>query len=67
MDHEKLKKLHQIGRGVHEELLGSNGVEFRQTMLPEFTLEVLSSNALCWVKISNGMEFLIFLQFIDFF
>ena len=44
MDHENLKNLHEIGRGGHEELPGSNGVEFRQTMLPEFEFEVLSSN-----------------------
>ena len=44
MDHENLKKLHEIGRGGHEELPGSNGVEFLQTMLPEFELEVLRSN-----------------------
>ena len=44
MDHENLKKLHEIGRGGHEEVPGSNGVEFHWTMLSEFTLEVLSSN-----------------------
>ena len=44
MDHENLKNLHEIGRGGHEELPGSNGVEFRRTILPEFELEVLSSN-----------------------
>ena len=38
------KKLHEIERGGHEALPGTNGVEFRRTMLPEFELEVLSSN-----------------------
>ena len=44
MDHENLKNLHEIGRGGHEELLGTNDVKIRQTKLPEFTIEVLSSN-----------------------
>ena len=56
-----------MGRGGHEKLPGSNGVGFRWMMLLEFTSEVLSSNALCWVKISNGMEFLNFLLFIEIF
>ena len=62
-----LKKFHEMGRGGYEKLPRSNGVEFRWMMLPEFASEVLSSNALCWVKISNGMEFLNFLLFIEIF
>ena len=56
MDHEKSKKFHEIGRGGHENLPRSNGERFRWTMLLEFTSEVLSSNTLCWVKISNDMK-----------
>ena len=56
-----------MGRGGHEKLPGSNGVGFHWMMFLEFASEVLSSNALCWVKISNGMEFLNFLLFIEIF
>ena len=56
-----------MGRGGHEKLPGSNGVGFRWMMLLKFASKVLSSNALCWVKISNAMEFLNFLLFIEFF
>ena len=56
MDHENSKKLHENGRGGHENLPGSNGERFHWTMLPKFTSEVLSSNKLCWVKISNDMK-----------
>ena len=56
MDHENSKNLHENERGGHENLPGSNGERFRRTMLPEFASEVLSSNALCWVKIQNGMK-----------
>ena len=48
--------MHKIGRGGHENLPGLNEERFRWTMLLEFASEVLSSNALCWVKISNGMK-----------
>ena len=61
MDHENSKKLHANGRGGHENLPGSNGERFRWTMLPEFDLEVLSSNTLCWVKVSNDMKIFKFL------
>ena len=44
LDHEKLKKLHEMGRGGHEKLPRSNDVGFRWTMLLEFVLEFLSSN-----------------------
>ena len=44
MDHENFKNFHEIGRGGHEELPGSNSVEFRRTMIQEFELKVLSSN-----------------------
>ena len=48
-------------------LPGSNVEGFRRTMLPEFTSKVLSSNALCWVKNSNGMKFFKFSLFIEKF
>ena len=67
MDHENSKKLHEIGRGGHENLPGSNRERFRRTMLPKFALEVLSSNTLCWVKISNDIKILNFLLFIEIF
>ena len=58
------------GRGGHEKLHGSNRVVFRWMMLLEFASEVLSSNALCWVKISNGMKnfkfFTIYRKFLKF-
>ena len=56
MDHENSKKLHENERGGHENIPGSNGERFCWTMFPEFAYEVLSSNALCWVKISNGVK-----------
>ena len=52
MDHENSKQMHENGRGGHENLPGSNGERFRWTMIPKFASEVLSSNTLCWVKIS---------------
>ena len=56
-----------MGRGGHEKLPRSNEEGFRWTMLPEFASEVLSSNALCWVKNSNGMKIFKFLLFIENF
>ena len=53
LEHENSKNLHEIGRGGHENLPRSNGERF----LPKFAFEVLSSNTLCWVKISNDMKF----------
>ena len=46
MDHENSKKLHEIGRGGHENLPGSNRERFHRMMLPEFASKVLSSNTL---------------------
>ena len=61
------KKMHEIGRGGNENLPRSNGERFHWTMLLEFASEVLSSNTLCWVKISNDMKFFNFLLFIEKF
>ena len=58
IDHEIRKKVYQNERGGHENLPGSNEERFHWTMLPEFASEVLSSNTLCWVKISNDMKIL---------
>ena len=57
MDHENSKKLHENGRGGHENLPGSNKERFCWTMLSELSSKFLSSNTLCWVKISNDMKF----------
>ena len=65
LDHENLKILHEIGRGGHEKLHGSNGIGFHWTMLREFVSKFLSSNALCWVNISNGMNFFYFFHIIQ--
>ena len=54
------KNLCQNEREEHENLPGSNREGLCRTMLPEFASEVLSSNALCWVKNSNGMKILKF-------
>ena len=56
MDHENSENLHEIGRGGHENLPGSNRERFRRTMLLEFASEFLSSNTLYCVKISNDMK-----------
>ena len=70
IDHEIFKNLHQNERDEHENLLGSNGEGFRWTMLLEFASEFLSSNAQCWVQISNGMKifkfFTIYRKFLKF-
>ena len=70
IDHEISKKLNENERYEHENLLGSNREGFRWTMLLKFSSEVLSSNALCWVKISNGMKifkfFTIYRKFLNF-
>ena len=64
IDHEISKTLLQNERGRHENLPGSNGGGIRRTMLAEFASEIMSSNALCWVEISNGMKIFKFLLFI---
>ena len=64
------KHLDENGRGGHENLPGSNGERFHWTMLSKFASEVLSSNTLCWVKISNDMKifefFTIYRNFLNF-
>ena len=74
IDHEISKYLHENERDEHENLPGSNRERFRWTMLPEFASGVLSSNTLCWVKISNDMKnfkfftiYRIFLKFLPTF